>query len=59
MSSTLRSAAIGRVALLIGVGGLLMCGLAGCITPPKESDLPWNMPPSWQGTVPMPGMPPE
>ena len=41
------------LALLAAVGLGLAC--AGCATPRDESDLPWNMPQSWESAPSLPG----
>jgi starvation-inducible outer membrane lipoprotein len=40
------------------VGALL---LSGCATPPPgaESDLPWNTPQNWEGSINVPGFSPD
>lgn len=39
---------------------LLICciGISGCAThdPDRESDMPWNMPQSWEGSPAIPGL---
>jgi hypothetical protein len=32
------------------------CLLSGCATTADESDLPWNVPQSWEGSPSLPGM---
>ncbi len=36
--------------------GLMIALLAGLGCSTAQSDLPWNMPPSWQGTPQIPGL---
>lgn len=41
------------LALLAATGFILAC--AGCASPQDESDLPWNMPQSWESAPSLPG----
>lgn len=47
------------------LAALLLGGLSACTTPKPgaeddpSSDIPWNTPQNWEGTLPMPGMPPN
>ena len=43
-----------RLLALIAAAGLALAA-AGCATPSEESDLPWNMPQSWESAPSLPG----
>ncbi len=49
-TTTLRAFAV--ISLLAGY--LVM--MSGCMSANTESDLPWNTPQSWEGSVQLPGM---
>ncbi len=44
--------AIAVITVLIGS----IITLSGCMSTNTESDLPWNAPQSWEGSVQLPGM---
>ena len=43
------------IVILLAVVGL---GFSGCAThdPDRDSDMPWNMPQSWEGSPAIPGL---
>ena len=43
-----------RLLALLAAAGLAFAA-AGCATPSEESDLPWNMPQSWESAPSLPG----
>ena len=43
-----------RLLALFAAAGLILAA-AGCATTPDESDLPWNMPQSWESAPALPG----
>ncbi len=43
-----------RLLALLAAAGLVLAA-AGCATPSEESDLPWNMPQSWESAPALPG----
>ena len=43
-----------RLLALLAAAGLALAA-AGCATPAEESDLPWNMPQSWESAPALPG----
>ena len=49
------------VLLTLGAAAAGVLGLSGCTTPPPdaESDLPWNTPQTWEGSVNVPGFTPD
>ena len=42
-----------RLLALVAAAGLALA--AGCATPSDESELPWNMPQSWESAPALPG----
>ena len=47
--------AIRTAAMAVVLAGCVIA-LTGCMSANTESDLPWNTPQTWEGTVQLPGM---
>lgn len=41
---------------LLLAAAMLLSGLSGCATTENESDIPWNVPQSWEGRPGIPGL---
>jgi len=47
--------ALRAVIMIVALVGSVVA-LTGCMSANTESDLPWNTPQSWEGSVQLPGM---
>jgi hypothetical protein len=45
---------VSRSVLAVLLGAALLALLAGCATPDRESDLPWNMTQPWESAPTLP-----
>ncbi|MCK5528812.1 MAG: hypothetical protein KAI74_03955 [Kiritimatiellae bacterium] len=48
------SNALRAVVMIMAMGAVAL--LSGCMSANTESDLPWNTPQTWEGSVSLPGM---